>query len=967
NLSQYPQALEFYQQALEISKAIGDKAGEAVTLNNIGVVYDNLSQYRQALKFHQQALEIHKAIGNQAGEAAALNNIGGVYDNLSQYPQALESYQQALEISKAIGKRAGAATTLSNIGQTYTHLSQYAKALEFYQQALEIKKAIGNKDGEASSLNNIGLIHHKLADYLKALELHQQALKIAKAVGNRNLESTTLNNIGVVYSDLGKSSQALKFHHQALEIRKAIGNRDGEMASIHNMGSVYNQLGEYLRALESYKQALEIAKAIGNRAGEGTIFNSIGGVYDNVGEYSQALKFHQQALAIYKEIGSRHGEATSLNGIGGIYYQQKKYTEARQSIEQALAIVKDIGAQSDEGSTLNNLGVVYASLGEDSRALDFYQQALKIHKKIGKQDSAGTALMNIGDFYLNQQEYSQAIEFSQQALKIFQAIGKRDSEGNTLSILGRTFLKSGNLAEAEKTLLAAMAIRESLRAGLQDNDAFKISIFESQANTYRLLQRVYIAQNQPEAALEISERGRARAFIELLASQLSTDETNQPTIAQPTIEQIKRIAKEQNATIVEYSITYNDVRTKGKYLESKLFIWVIKPTGEIKFRSVDLISQGTILADLVPKMRESLGINSRGAIQHLAYTPGDLVRLKDDEESGLKEPWQVIGVDSERAMLILTHPQFDDGVQISRPISDAIAKVESSRTNQQQLQNLHQLLIAPIAELLPTNPNDRVIFIPQRELFLIPFPALQDSDGKYLIEKHTMLIAPSIQVLELTHRKRNKLRGKKLGSALVVGNPTMPTIPLTKPPQRLSSLPGAEAEAKAIAELLNTQPFLGKQATKVNIVPRMQQAGLIHLATHGLLDDFKQLGVPGAIALAPSGSDNGFLTSGDILGLKLNAELVVLSACNTGQGRITGDGVIGLSRSLMAAGVKSAIVSLWSVPDAPTAELMKEFYQNYLQQGMNKVQALRQAMLKAKDKHPNPKDWAAFTLIGEAE
>lgn len=666
----------------------------------------------------------------------------------------------------------------------------------------------------------------------------------------------------------------------------------------------------------------------------------------------------QQALQIYRNISDQAGEGEILNSIGAVYTHLSQYPKASQTLQQALAIRKELRDRKGEGETLNNIGEVYIDLGQYPKALKALQQSLAIRKEVKDRVGEGETLNNIGAVYTSQNEH-------QQALKIFQAIGDRSSEGNTLSILGRAFLKSGNFAEAEKNLLAAMAIRESLRAGLQDNDAFKISIFESQANTYRLLQRVYIAQNKPEAALEISERGRARAFIELLASHLSTDETDQPTIAQPTIEQIKRIAKEQNATIVEYSITYNDVRTKGKYLESKLFIWVIKPTGEIKFRSVDLISQGTVLADLVPKMRESLGINSRGAIQQLAYTPGDLVRLKDDEESGLKEPWQVIGVDSDRAMLILTHPQFDDGVQISRPISDVVAKVESSRTNQQQLQNLHQLLIAPIADLLPTNPNDRVIFIPQGELFLIPFPALQDSDGKYLIEKHTMLIAPSIQVLELT--QRNELRGKKLGSALVVGNPTMPTIPLTKPPQRLSSLPEAEAEAKAIAELLNTQPFLGKQATKVNIVPRMQQAGLIHLATHGLLDDFKQLGVPGAIALAPSGGDNGFLTSGDILGLKLNAELVVLSACNTGQGRITGDGVIGLSRSLMAAGVKSAIVSLWSVPDAPTAKLMKEFYQNYLQQGMNKVQALRQAMLKAKDKHPNPKDWAAFTLIGEAE
>jgi CHAT domain-containing protein len=163
-----------------------------------------------------------------------------------------------------------------------------------------------------------------------------------------------------------------------------------------------------------------------------------------------------------------------------------------------------------------------------------------------------------------------------------------------------------------------------------------------------------------------------------------------------------------------------------------------------------------------------------------------------------------------------------------------------------------------------------------------------------------------------------------------------------------------------------TQPLIGTEATKAKILNRLKTSRFVHLATHGLLDDFKGLGVPGAIALAPAGADNGLLTASEILDLKINPELMVLSACDTGQGRITGDGVIGLSRSLITAGVPSLIVSLWSVPDAPTADLMVEFYQQ-LQQGKDKAQALRQAMLKTKETHPNPRDWAAFTLIGEAE
>ena len=186
------------------------------------------------------------------------------------------------------------------------------------------------------------------------------------------------------------------------------------------------------------------------------------------------------------------------------------------------------------------------------------------------------------------------------------------------------------------------------------------------------------------------------------------------------------------------------------------------------------------------------------------------------------------------------------------------------------------------------------------------------------------------------------------------------------PPQQLPSLPGAETEANAIAQLFNTQAILGKNATKAAFKEHLPQAKIIHLATHGLLDEVRRFDIPGAVALAPSGDDDGLLTSGEILDLKLNAELVVLSACDTGRGDIKGDGVIGLSRSFITAGTPSVLVSLWSVPDSPTASLMTEFYRQ-IQQKLDKAQGLRQAMLKTLKEYPNPKDWAAFTLIGEAE
>jgi CHAT domain-containing protein len=253
-------------------------------------------------------------------------------------------------------------------------------------------------------------------------------------------------------------------------------------------------------------------------------------------------------------------------------------------------------------------------------------------------------------------------------------------------------------------------------------------------------------------------------------------------------------------------------------------------------------------------------------------------------------------------------------------------------------------------------------------LFSVPFAALQDLEGKSLIDSHTILTSPSIQLLEKTRQQRTTVERANLSDHLIVGNPTMPSVTIDgNPSVQLDALEGSQREAEAIARLFNTQALVGDQAKKNAVIQRMTNSRVIHLATYGLLDD--RNGLDSAIALAPDGTgelNDGLLTAAEIAQMKLNAELAVLSACDTGQGRITWDGVIGLSRSLILAGTPSVLVSLWAVPDVPTAELMTEFYKQWQKTG-NEAQALRQAMLTIKEKYPNPRDWAGFTLIGESE
>ncbi|MEL7522859.1 MAG: CHAT domain-containing protein, partial [Cyanobacteria bacterium J06553_1] len=370
------------------------------------------------------------------------------------------------------------------------------------------------------------------------------------------------------------------------------------------------------------------------------------------------------------------------------------------------------------------------------------------------------------------------------------------------------------------------------------------------------------------------------------------------------------------ATLVEYTLIREQftetphgqsVQYTTQPQETALYIWVIKPTGEVTFRQVDLTQQNlnASLAEQVLAARQDLGIR-RGGLQ-----PANA----------------------------------------------------SESSSQAHLQDFHQLLIAPIADLLPTDPNEPVVFIPQEQLFMVPFAALQDSAGTYLIEQHTLLSAPSIQVIDLAQNlSQQRSPRASVGQSLIVGNPSpLPQIM----EQPFADLPHAKAEANAIGELLSAPALTGATATEATIKQQLSTANIIHLATHGFYDEKSPM--QGALALAVADDQqDGLLTAREISALSLQAELAVLSACDTGLGQITGDGVVGLSRAFITAGTPSVMVSLWQVSDQATADLMIEFYRQR-QQNLGNAQALRQAMLKVMATHQDPADWSAFTLTGKIQ
>lgn len=641
---------------------------------------------------------------------------------------------------------------------------------------------------------------------------------------------------------------------------------------------------------------------------------------------------------------------------------------------QGSNFLTDSALASAEVAQANRVEALIEQANEQFSNRD-YQNAERNYRvlldQLQQTDPAHAAISlithNLARTYLLTEQYTQALSL----LESLDTSGPANN--NVLNNLALAHFYLGNYAAAEQVLTQVLAAWEDIRAGAELDDLDKVTLFEQQAHSYGLMQRTLVAQGKIEAGLAMAERARARALVELLEGAQRDDRAPEPL----TVPQMQAVAQQQNTTLVLYSVLGDGRRILGNEVavETDVFTWVITPQGAIHFQPLPLSSFWT-------------GASLRSA---RASDPSPLETL-------IQQTREALGVASRGLGVIPAERRVTDDLPPSNPLP---------------MRSLYQMLIEPITPFLPSSPDALVTFIPQGPLFLVPFAALQSSEDTYLVDQHTIAVTPSVQTLTLTAQTDHTIT-----NSLVVGNPTMPSLllPSVNTPQSLPPLPGAEQEAQAIATLLETSALLREQATETAVVQQMPQQSIIHLATHGLLNLDSRLNefglptdpnaptandagvyvtpgavivgdnvtvgnvdasvslarervvrvsAPGVLALAPSSTDDGWLTAEEIAGLDLQADLVILSACDTGRGRITGDGVVGLTRSFLTAGADTVIVSLWQVPDAATATLMVTFYEQ-LTQVQNKAQALQRAMQITKQQFPDPRNWSAFVLVGEA-
>ena len=940
---------------------------------------------QKAIQKYEEALPLWRAVGDKKGEAYTLNKIGYVYARLSEPKKALEYYNQALLLWPAVGDRLNEATTLINIGMSYWRVGESQKALDYYAQALPLERAVGNHEGEASTLNNIGTAYASLSQLQAALRHFNQALPPARAIGDRRIQAVALSNIGVIHLQLGELQKSLESFSRLLPLRREMGDRRGEAVTLHNLGRVYAELGELQKALEYYQQALPLRQAVGDRQNEAVTLQALSSASQRLDKWQEALEYSVKALALSRTVGDRRMEAYELNDIGKIYKRLGEPNKALGQFDQSLSLARVVGDKQVEIHILNNLADSYITRGDTDKALEYYHQALQLSRDIGSQLDEAAVLYGIA----------------------------------------RAQVKLGDPAQARTQIRAAIEIIESTRAKVASQQ-LRASFLASNQNFYELyidlLMQMHKAQpaaGHAAAALQISERSRARGLLDILieahadirqgvdAALLEREQSLRQQLGvkseqltrllggKHTEEQESAARKAVEALLGEYQEVEAQIRAK-----SPRYAALTQPQ-PLSLREIQqLLDDDTLLLEYALGEERSY-LWAAGASEVNGYELPARAELENRAR-------QVYDLLTARNRFVKFEAPDERRARIAK------AEAEYYRA----AGSLSEVLLGPVAAKLP---GKRLLIVSDGALQYLPFAALRaptvsqaknkgpsPANGhRPLIVDREVISLPSASVLgvlrrELTGRQPAPKTVAVLADPVFNNNDERVTQAKTtlksgraRPSDEvleselirsirdlgradvseITRLPFTRREAEVIlgltaeAEHFKALDFEANRAAATN--PELSQYRIIHFGTHGLLNSTHP-GLSGLILslVDKQGNEqNGFLSAQEVFNLKLPAELVVLSSCQTGLGKeMKGEGLINLTRAFMHAGAARVVVSLWEVNDQSTAELMKRFYQGILgAERLSPAAALRAAQISLwrTGRWHSPYYWAAFTLQGE--
>ena len=998
--SQLDSAIYCWKKALEIKLELyGEKhIYISNSYNNLGNVYLNKADYDRALDYYFKSLQIRKEL---LGEKHLLvsdsyNNMANVYASNYEYDLALEYYFKSQKIYKEL------------LGEKHINL--------------------------AKNYNNLGYVYSAKNEYDLSLEYHFKALQIRKELlGEKNPDvAVSYINIGVVYSGKDENDLALENYFHAIQILKELfGEKHIYLAlSYRNIGSIYSSKKEYDLALEYHFNSLMIYKELlGEKHPDvaGSYIN-IGSVYGDTDVYDFALEYYHKALLIFKELfGEKHLALAGINhNIGNIYLDKREYDKALGYYKSSMQIRIDLLGEkhTEVADSYNNIANTHADKNNYDLALEYYNKSLQIYLELfgEKHTKVAISYNNIATVYEGKKEYYQTLQYYQKAIAsslrsfhdtvnvyLVPPIAEYNNWNELLRVLN---VKARKIVEHQKSIktlnvamlhyLACDTLISQVRKEMKTKSD-KIALGEQASNIYANAVNVCMDLSMlanPDSvtyykklAFYFSEKNKSSVLLEALAgveaqkfAGIPDSLLNKEHNLQIDIAQNKQILSEQTDSLNEALIRDKLFKANRQYDELiKVFEDQYPQYFDLKY-SFKPVS--------VSEIQETL--DNKTAL--ISYFTGDsIITIFTITNKNLD------------VKIVPALKNFADTIKYFRNGLINTSNSDNAKVYKKYAYKLNKLLI-------PKNLKNKIknlIIIPDAELSMIPFETLLTEEPKnkdwkklhYLIKKYNISYSYSVNLFhktlpkEPTTKIENTLLNDWIAFAPVFDDSN--TAGLTIRTRELfeqldielddttgtrgnlinggyvSPLPGTENEVRSIFEEFNKKDKKALVQIKENANEGFIKSGelkkyrLLHFATHGFVNT-KRPELSGLFLAQDSTiNEDGILYSGEIFNLKLNADLTVLSACETGLGEIKkGEGLIGLTRALLYAGSKNIIVSLWKVADNSTSELMINFYKNLLEDKKEKKefsQALRKAKLKMIDdgKYAHPFYWSPFILIGK--
>jgi CHAT domain-containing protein len=844
----------------------------------------------------------------------------------------------------------------------------------------------------------------------KAIEKLQETLPLSRSIRDRYGESEALANMGAAYLVLADYQKAIEMFTLALAIWQATGDRQGQAVAYVSIASAQNGLGEWEKVIETLKKALLINQAQGDRTMEAITLSSISSFYFRVGDTEKALEYANLSLPIRREVGDRGGEVSTLSIIGSSYRASGDLRKAIEVYEQALAL-RPLADRRAEATLLGNLGSAYAAMGDTQAALDYLKQALPLSREAGDRRLEAGALRGFGEVYHSLGQTAKALDHFNESLPIARALGHREDEARSLHFIARMHRDLNQLQEARVNIEAAMSIIESLRSRIPDQQQ-RSSYFATVGSYYDLYIDILMQQrnergseNHNMLAIEASERSRARSLLELLTeARIEIRQGVDPELLERerTLQQSLNTSAEQQIRLLSGKPTAEQAETAARRVATL--------TAQLQEVRSQIRAASPRYAALTQP--EPLSLKQ---IQEQALDPETLLLeyVLGDKRSYL---WAV----TQNTIIGYELPSRAEIETAARHFYDLAKNSSKSEEIEQSAARLGQMLLAPAIEQMG---KPRLAIVADGVLQYIPFAALTKpernansqsairnprSEYRPLIADHEIVMLPSASTLALLRREtRGRALAPKLvavladpvfdsedvrvrrasaeatntgkqSSALEKGSVLLRSVEETGVAGGKWPLPrllGTRREAQTILSLAPAQTrrqaldFEASRETALGL--DLSQYQTVHFATHGLINNRhpELSGLVLSLADKQGRPQNGFLRLNEIYNLRLPAELVVLSACQTGIGKeVRGEGLIGLTRGFMYAGARRLTASLWQVEDAATSELMGRFYRGMLgDKRLRPAAALRAAqieMLKQKQWR-SPYYWAAFVIQGE--